>query len=83
MNVKATKLVCKDIFLQVLLFCKESLTLQHKGASMSKSEIIAKAGSASALAKLLGISRAAVSQWENIPQGRLYQLRILKPEWFQ
>jgi len=50
---------------------------------MSKSEIIAKAGSASALAKLLGISRAAVSQWENIPQGRLYQLRILKPEWFQ
>lgn len=50
---------------------------------MSKAEIIAKAGSASALAKLLGISRAAVSQWENIPQGRLYQLRILKPEWFQ
>lgn len=37
-----------------------------------------------ALAKLLGITRQAISQWgEMIPQERYWQLRVLKPEWFQ
>jgi predicted transcriptional regulator len=40
------------------------------------------AGSQSNLARLLGISRGAVNQWAQIPQGRLYQLMVLKPDWF-
>lgn len=49
---------------------------------MTKEEAIARAGNASALARLLGISRGAVSQWKKIPQGRVYQLMHLRPEWF-
>ena len=41
------------------------------------------AGSTTALAKLLGITQSAVSQWgEDVPQGRLWQLRVLRPKWF-
>ena len=49
---------------------------------MDKQKFIALAGSQSELAKLLGISQAAVSQWREIPKGRVWQLRVLKPEWF-
>jgi predicted transcriptional regulator len=49
---------------------------------MTKNEAIQKAGSQAALARLLGVSRGAVWQWTVIPQGRLYQLMLLKPEWF-
>lgn len=49
---------------------------------MSKDDAILKAGSQAALARLLGVTRGAVSQWKNMPKGRLYQLMILKPEWF-
>jgi len=49
---------------------------------MDKNKFISLAGSQSELAKLLGISQAAVSQWKTIPTGRLYQLMVLKPEWF-
>jgi len=49
---------------------------------MTKEEAIARAGNAAALARLLGISRGAVSNWKKIPQGRVYQLMHLKPEWF-
>jgi DNA-binding transcriptional regulator YdaS (Cro superfamily) len=50
---------------------------------MTKSEIIRLAGSQDALAKILGISQGAVSQWgESIPKGRYWQLMVLKPEWF-
>ena len=41
------------------------------------------AGSASALADLLGIHRSAVAHWDkNIPPLRAYQLKEKKPEWF-
>jgi DNA-binding transcriptional regulator YdaS (Cro superfamily) len=40
------------------------------------------AGSKAALARLLGVTRGAVSQWEKLPKGRLYQLMVLRPEWF-
>jgi DNA-binding transcriptional regulator YdaS (Cro superfamily) len=50
---------------------------------MSKEFAIYKAGSIGALAKLLGISRAAISQWgATIPQARAWQLKALHPEWF-
>jgi DNA-binding transcriptional regulator YdaS (Cro superfamily) len=42
------------------------------------------AGSASELAKLLGVSRQAISQWgENLPQQRIWQLQVLMPNWFK
>lgn len=45
-------------------------------------ELVKKAGSKSALARILGISAPAVIQWKKIPAKRLKQLRELKPEWF-
>jgi predicted transcriptional regulator len=49
---------------------------------MTKQEAIERAGSQSALARLLGVSRGAVWQWKELPEGRLYQLMVIKPEWF-
>jgi DNA-binding transcriptional regulator YdaS (Cro superfamily) len=49
---------------------------------MSKDDAISKAGSQAALARLLGVTRGAVSQWKNMPKGRLYQLMVIRPEWF-
>jgi len=49
---------------------------------MDKQKFIALAGPQSELARILGISQAAVSQWKTIPTGRLYQLMILRPDWF-
>lgn len=50
---------------------------------MKKSDAIQKAGSVKALAELLCISQAAISMWgESIPQARIWQLRVLRPEWF-
>jgi predicted transcriptional regulator len=49
---------------------------------MTKYEAIILAGSQARLARLLGISRGAVHQWQTIPQGRLWQLKCIKPEWF-
>ena len=54
-----------------------------KMLGMKKETAIFLAGSANKLAKLLGINRAAVSQWGNeIPKKRLLQLKNIKPEWF-
>jgi DNA-binding transcriptional regulator YdaS (Cro superfamily) len=51
---------------------------------MDKEQAIKLAGSASALAKLLGITRAAVSQWgAKVPQARVWQLKALRPKWFK
>ena len=44
---------------------------------------IAKAGSKAKLARLLGVSRAAVTHWKKLPNGRLYQLQVMQPEWFK
>jgi len=49
---------------------------------MDKQKFIALAGSQSDLAKLLGISQAAISQWKKVPQARIWQMKLLKPEWF-
>ena len=49
---------------------------------MDKNKFIALAGSQSDLAKMLGISQAAVSQWKTVPKARIWQLKLLKPEWF-
>jgi hypothetical protein len=64
------------VFMQMLkcLFC---YTCQ-----MDKQKAITLAGSQSELARILGITRAAVHNWKTIPTGRLYQLMILRPDWF-
>jgi hypothetical protein len=49
---------------------------------MDKQYFIEKAGSPSKLAKLLGIKRQAVNNWQQIPKLRIFQLRVLRPEWF-
>jgi len=50
---------------------------------ITKQQAIQLAGSQSKLAKLLGISRGAVWLWETIPQARIWQLKLLRPEWFE
>ena len=49
---------------------------------MDKQKAITFAGSQSELARLLGITRGAVHQWKEIPKGRIFQLMVLRPEWF-
>ena len=49
---------------------------------MTKEKAIELAGSASKLARLLGVKRQSVHSWKEIPEGRVWQLRVLKPEWF-
>jgi hypothetical protein len=50
---------------------------------MEKEQAIKLAGSVRKLAEMLGISRAAISQWNLfIPQARVWQLKALRPEWF-
>lgn len=51
---------------------------------MKKSTAVKKAGSAYRLAKLLGISKQAVSKWpETVPPLRVFQLERMHPEWFK
>jgi predicted transcriptional regulator len=51
---------------------------------MKKSKATKRAGSAYRLAKLLGISRQAVSKWpDDVPAQRVEDLRKLKPQWFK
>jgi len=49
---------------------------------MTKEQAIQLAGTAMALAQILGIQRQAISQWTEIPPARLWQLKVLRPEWF-
>ena len=50
---------------------------------MDKQTAINLAGGIPALARLLGITPEAIYQWGNtIPSGRLWQIRAMKPEWF-
>jgi predicted transcriptional regulator len=49
---------------------------------MTKQRLIELAGSQGQIARLLGISQAAVSMWKEIPEKRIWQLKLLKPEWF-
>ncbi len=50
---------------------------------MDKQTATTLAGSQSELARILGITRAAVFHWKTIPQLRIYQLKELRPEWFK
>ena len=61
----------------MLLFCKCYIIWL-----MNKDKFIALAGSQSELAKLLGIKQPAVAQWKAVPIARIWQLKLLKPEWF-
>lgn len=50
---------------------------------MKTEDAIEHAGSAKALAELLGITPSAISQWgEEVPQPRVWQLMVLRPQWF-
>ena len=49
---------------------------------MDKHHFIRLAGSQQKLAELLGIKQAAVAQWKKVPKLRMYQLKVLRPEWF-
>lgn len=51
---------------------------------METKKAIELAGGVSALAAMLGITPGAVSQWGDVlPEGRTWQLRVLRPEWFK
>ncbi len=50
---------------------------------MDKQKAIQLAGSPSKLAKLLGVKRQSVHNWVKIPEGRIWQLKVLRPEWFK
>ena len=49
---------------------------------MTTEQAVELAGSKAALARLLGVTRGAVWQWKELPEGRMYQLMVLRPEWF-
>jgi DNA invertase Pin-like site-specific DNA recombinase len=53
--------------------------------SMNIDQIITKIGSQSELARLLGVSRGAVWIWkrDGLPKSRIWQLKLLRPEWFE
>ena len=51
--------------------------------AMNKHDLIKLAGSQRELAKILGISQPAVSAWKEVPQARIWQLKLLRPEWFE
>jgi hypothetical protein len=44
---------------------------------MTKLEAIAWAGSAANLSKLINVSRAAITQWREVPELRQWQLRAM------
>lgn len=44
---------------------------------ISKTTAVTWAGSAAELARRLDVSPSAVTQWDEIPDGRLWQLRVL------
>jgi len=63
----------------MLLDCNN---LPYTIQAMTKEQLIKLAGSQTELAKLLGISQPAVSAWVEVPQARIWQLKVLRPEWF-
>lgn len=51
---------------------------------MKTKDAIDLAGNAASLAKLLGITQGAISQWgDGVPDKRIWQLKVLKPKWFK
>lgn len=55
-----------------------------QSGAMDTKRAIELAGTAMALAQLLGITRQAISQWgDQVPQARVWQLKAMRPEWFK
>lgn len=51
---------------------------------MKKQDAIDLAGSPTALARLLGITAGAITQWgDDVPDARIWQLKVVKPLWFK
>jgi len=50
--------------------------------NMNKQKAIELAGSPAKLARILGVTRQAVNNWVELPKLRVFQLQVLKPEWF-
>lgn len=51
---------------------------------MKKATAIKKSGSAAELARILGISKQAVSKWgEQLPPLQVYRLKERMPHWFK
>lgn len=50
---------------------------------MDKAKAVELAGGVTALAKILGIGKSSVSEWVEIPQARIWQLKVLRPQWFR
>lgn len=51
---------------------------------MNTDKAIEHAGSAKALAELLEITPSAICQWgDKVPQAREWQLRVMRPQWFE
>lgn len=51
---------------------------------MKTQAAIKQAGSCKALAALLNVTPGAISQWgDDMPQARIWQLKVLRPEWFK
>jgi hypothetical protein len=51
---------------------------------MTKAEAVRRAGSQTALAEMLGITKQAVSRWGyEMPLLQVYRLREIKPGWFR
>jgi transcriptional repressor of cell division inhibition gene dicB len=50
---------------------------------MKTQDAINLAGSPTRLARILGITPSAISQWgETLPKARIWQLQLVRPEWF-
>jgi DNA-binding transcriptional regulator YdaS (Cro superfamily) len=60
----------------------QTLEQLKKAHDDTLAQAIQKAGSKSALARLLGVSPPAVAQWRKMPYKRLAQLQASRPEWF-
>ena len=57
--------------------------LGYNSSHMEKQRLIKLAGGTQeSLAAILGISQAAVSQWTEVPEMRIWQLKVLRPQWF-
>ena len=54
--------------------------LPFKDPEITKEQAIKRAGNASALAKLLGVSRATVSEWQSLPIHQAYRVAQIFPD---
>jgi hypothetical protein len=50
---------------------------------MDKQYFVKLAGSQRKLAELLGIKQPAVGAWKQVPKARIWQLKVLRPDWFK